>query len=155
MPRLICALTLGATALALWVSAASAAGQSGPAAGTGTLGPDTITSVQADGPNLVVEGTTTGVVDGTFNATFTETFREVVHQDGSVNLTGTLVFTGSTPCGVGTWTQQLVGRAESDGTFSGQSTTIDQGKSTVDLTTEYSFVGAGNTFTYSGQYRCP
>lgn len=154
MRRHSLAAVLGIGAVLLFAAAASAGGPPSPAAGAGTLGADTITSVQPAGPNLIVEGTTTGALGGTFDATFVESFRDVVHPDGSVNITGRVDFTGSTPCGTGTWTQRLVVQVAPDGTFSGQTATIDDASATVPLHTQYSFVGAGNAFAYDGTYHC-
>jgi hypothetical protein len=141
-------------ALLALVSAGAAIGSPATAAGTGAVGADTITSVrQADG-NVIIEGSTTGTLGGTFDASFSESFRDVVHASGEVEIAGVVVLTGSTPCGSGTWTQRLVVHVAPDGSFTGQTATVDQGESTVPVTTEFSFVGASNTFTYRGAYTC-
>lgn len=124
------------------------------AAGAGALGPDLITSVRHAGGNTIVEGTSSGALTGTFTATFTESFRDVIHADGSVNITGTVSLTGQTPCGTGNWTQRLVVHVAPDGSFDGQTAAIDAAAATVPVRTQYSFSGALNTFTYAGSYGC-
>ena len=124
------------------------------ASGAGALGPDTITSVNTAGGNAIVEGTSSGVLTGTFQAAFTESFRDVVHADGSVDISATVSLQGRTPCGSGRWTQSLVVHVAPDGSFAGQTAAIDIGSGTVAVQTEYVFRGAGNAFTYAGSYSC-
>lgn len=125
-----------------------------PASGAGALGPDTITSVSTAGGNTILEGTSSGVLTGTFGATFSETFRDVIHQDGSVDITATVVLQGQTPCGNGRWTQSVLVHVAPDGSFTGETAAIDTGAATVAIRTEYSFRGTGNAFTYAGSYGC-
>lgn len=125
-----------------------------PASGAGALGPDTITSVSTSGGNTIVEGKSSGVLTGTFEAAFSESFRDVVHVDGSVDISATVSLQGQTPCGSGRWTQSLVVHVAPDGSFAGQTAAIDAGSATVAVQTEYLFSGAGNAFTYAGSYSC-
>ena len=41
-----------------------------------------------------------------------------------------------------------------DGTFSGETASIDAAAATVPVRTQYSFAGTGDTFTYEGSYSC-
>ena len=122
--------------------------------GAGALGPDRVTSVRTAGGNIIIVGTSSGVLGGTFQAEFTESFRDVIHADGSVNIAGTVTLKGQTPCGTGSWTQRLIVHVAPDGSFSGQTAAIDAAAATIPLRTQYSFSGAANTFTYAGSYSC-
>lgn len=104
--------------------------------------------------NTIVEGTSSGVLTGTFEAGFSESFRDVVHLDGSVDISATVSLQGQTPCGSGRWTQSVVVHVAPDGSFAGQTAAIDAGSATVAVQTEFLFRGAGNTFTYVGSYSC-
>ena len=149
------AIVLAIAAMAL-LGASPALADAGhqAAAGTGALGPDTVTSVRTAGGNTIIVGTSSGTLGGTFQATFTESFRDVIHADGSVNIAGTVSLKGQTPCGAGNWAQRLVVHVAPDGSFSGQTAAIDEAAPTIPLRTQYSFSGAGNTFTYAGSYSC-
>lgn len=148
-------ITFVAAAIALASgSAALACSGSAAASGGGVLGPDTITGVQVAGGNVILDGTSSGALTGTLDSAFTESFRDVVHADGSVDITATVALQGQTSCGAGSWTQALVVHVAPDGSFTGQTSTIDDAAATVPVSTEYSFSGAGNAFTYTGSYSC-
>src|ERR1700746_1461367 len=72
-----------------------------PASGAGALGPDTIKSVSTADGNAGVAGTSSGALTGTFEAAFTKSFRDVVHADGSVDISATVSLQGQTACGSG------------------------------------------------------
>ena len=149
------AIVLAAAAMALLSASPALAGAGRqPAAGSGALGPDLVTSVRTAGGNTIVVGTSTGALGGTFQAGFTESFRDVIHADGSVNIAGTVSLEGQTPCGTGSWTQRLVVHVAPDGSFSGQTAAINAAAATIPLRTQYSFRGAASTFAYAGSYSC-
>ena len=150
-----CAVVLAAAASLLATATPAFAGSGRlPASGAGALGPDTITTVSTAGGNTILEGTSSGVLTGTFQATFSEAFRDVVHVDGSVDITATVALQGQTPCGNGRWTQAVLVHVTPDGSFTGQTAAIDTGAATVAIQTEYSFRGTGNAFTYAGSFSC-
>src|SRR4029077_18638959 len=47
------------------------------------------------GDNLIITFNVTGTITGTFVGSFVGTEMQVVHRDGSINLHGSFVFTGS------------------------------------------------------------
>ena len=66
---------------------------------------------QQVGDNLIITFNVTGTITGTFVGSFVNTEMQVVHPDGSINLHGSFVFTGSVNGSSGT----LVGTYEGIG----------------------------------------
>jgi Protein of unknown function (DUF3224) len=88
-----CALAIAGTALTL--PSAVANGPPIPASGGffpcfNYAGPP-----QHVGDNLIIRFNVTGTVTGTFTGSFVGTEMQVVHHDGSINIHGSFVFTGS------------------------------------------------------------
>ena len=65
------------------------------------------------GDNLIITFNVTGTATGTFTGSFVGTEMQVVHRDGSINLHGSLVFTGSVGNNSGTliFTYEGIGNA--------------------------------------------
>src|SRR5512133_2367414 len=88
-----CALAIAGTALTL--PSAVASGTPQPASGGffpcfNYAGPP-----QQVGDNLIITFNVTGTITGTFVGSFVGTEMQVVHPDGSINLHGSFVFSGS------------------------------------------------------------
>src|SRR4029453_2895560 len=88
-----CALAIAGTALTL--PSAVASGPPIPASGGffpcfNYAGPP-----HHGGDNLIIRFNVTGTVTGTFTGSFVGTEMQVVHHDGSINIHGSFVFTGS------------------------------------------------------------
>ena len=79
-----------------------AAGAPQPASGTLQITSETVDSVRVADGNTFRVVTLSGIATGTFAGPFTETDHEVIHADGSVNLQGMGVQSGTLgTCGTG------------------------------------------------------
>jgi hypothetical protein len=132
-----------------------------PAAGTFVEGPETITSEQQSGGNLVIELTRAVTFTGTYTGVGQAAERIVIHSDGSTNVHITIAFTGLA-CGAPARLEFLLaGQGQLDenfenGTIAGHYTTTDGGQSaspTMRGDGEISGI-AGVGGTYDGQVRC-
>lgn len=143
-------------ALVLAASAVAGAAAGAPARATSTheaVGGGTtalvITSQRQDGSNLVLEGTSTGVLTGTISGTIEESLRWVIHADGTgvVQLSGT--FTGTIgDCGAVTVPNHAV-IAGTPASYTGHTVALGPGPGY-----ELFLSGGGGAFTYSGRYHC-
>ena len=88
-----CALAIAGTALTL--PSAVASGPPLPASGGFILCFNYAGPPQHVGDNLIIRFNVTGTVSGTFVGSFVGTDMWVVHPDGSINIHGSFVFTGS------------------------------------------------------------
>jgi hypothetical protein len=132
-----------------------------PLAGTGTGEILTleITSSREAGGNRIESRELTGRVDGTLQGEFVEHVSGVVHRDGRVTFSGTMVFTGTVgDCGEGTITLGLSGRGEVP--MAGFPVTeasvrvIDQAANTVAVSGVGTVQQEGPFLTYAIQYVC-
>jgi hypothetical protein len=136
-----------------------AAGGPQPASGTLQITSETVDSVRVAGGNTIRVVTLGGFLTGTFDGPFTETDREVIHSDGSVNLQGKGVQSGTLgTCGTGS--VPYVTEAQGDiFTLSGRFQTIDQAASTstplkIHSVDTFTVDNATGLATYSGTYHC-
>lgn len=132
-----------------------------PLAGTGTGAIETleITSSREAGGNRIESRELTGWVDGTLQGDFVEHVSGVVHRDGRVTFSGTMMFTGTVgECGEGTITLGLSGQGEVP--IPGFPVTeasvrvIDQAANTVAVTGVGTIQQQGPNLTYAIQYVC-
>jgi hypothetical protein len=90
---------------------------------------------------------TTGITTGTYvGAGHTTTFK-----DGSAVDHFKYVFTGSTPCGTGSFTNSGGGSVTADNVETGHFTTVDDSTNTARIHIDVDFVRVGGV---TGTYRC-
>jgi hypothetical protein len=147
--------------LAALAPAAPAVAATQPAAGTFVEGPETVTSEELAGGNLVLELTREVTFTGTYTGVGHASERIVIHSDGSTNVHIDIAFTGLA-CGRPAQLEFLMaGQGQLDANFengaiAGSYSTIAGGQSptgTIPGSGRISGV-AGVGGTYEGQVQC-
>jgi hypothetical protein len=132
-----------------------------PAAGSFVEGPETVTSEQQAGGNIIVELTRAVVFTGTYTGVGQADERIVIHSDGSTNVHIRIAFTGLA-CGEPAQLDFLLaaqGQLDANlqnGTVAGHYTTVDGGQTpsrTIRGNGEINGI-AGVGGSYDGQVHC-
>jgi hypothetical protein len=149
---------LTATAVALVAAVPSPASSSIAVAGGAVPTSTTFTSVRSADGNTLVEGFGTHAWTGDLAGTSTVNIHFVIHSDGQLTYQGFGTFTGTTPCGTGTFDVVASGSGPFPGPASGKIVTVNDAKESVaihmQLNTVLFLTPAGAVFTYSGDVRC-
>jgi hypothetical protein len=127
--------------------------------GTGAIATVEITSSREAGGNRIESRELTGTVTGTLDGEFVEHVSGVVHRDGRVTFSGTMVFTGTVgECGEGTITLGLSGQGEVPvpgfPITEASVRVIEQAANTVAVTGVGTVQQEGVLLTYAIQYVC-
>ena len=124
------------------------------AAGSALLTGGQILDVHAGGGNTHVDSLTNGVIGGTLNGTLLLETHTVFHPNGNRTFHAFLTFTGSTPCGPGSFTALAEGAGIIVAVSEGHITSVAGDTNTANIHLELEFAQIGPTFTYSGTFHC-
>ena len=153
MKRVFAAVVAGGFAVLLAAPASAESGPPAESSGSGSFVVVSATSRTADG-NTFLDLSFVGVTTGTMTGTFTEMVTEAIHPDGSVTFKGSGTFTGTVPCGSGSYNFQVEGQGTPT-SLSGRFRSIDDAAATVTIHTVNTFMTTSPvTFVYSGMYTC-
>jgi hypothetical protein len=111
----------------------------------------------ADGNTFyVVDGTIPST--GTLSGTFVGVSQQVVFADGSGGDHVKYTFTGSTPCGSGSFeisgAGKLYGENQPVDSETGHFTSVDNASNTIGIHVDVDFTRVGNDLTFTGTYHC-
>jgi hypothetical protein len=148
---------LVATSIGLAVAGRSAATSSIAVAGSAVPTSAALTARTAD-RNVIIAGSGTHAWTGSLTGTSAIDVRFVVHPAGILTYQGFLTFTGTTPCGTGTFHLASSGNGPFPGPITGHATTIDEADASVRLHADLEVVlfltPVGAVATYTGDVQC-
>jgi hypothetical protein len=115
----------------------------------------TVLDSRTVGGNLIEEHIWVRDVTGDLTGTVTETFRVITHPDGHATFQGRAAFTGTTPCGTGSFDAGFAGTGDTiTGVFTGPWGSVDGGRNSAHILLTGSFLTVFPVTTVTADYRC-
>jgi hypothetical protein len=148
-------LVLISTAALLAHAATAAASPPQPFTASGSLLYVNDTYDRNAGPNMIQRIDDAAVSSsGTVTGTYLGGGHQTIFGNGTAVDQFRFVFTGSTPCGPGSFTMSGTGRITADDVETGHFTTADASSNTAGIHVDIDFVRVGSDFTFTGAYHC-
>jgi hypothetical protein len=115
----------------------------------------TLVDSRAAGGNTIQDFIFVRDVTGDITGTVTSTFRGVLHPNGQFTFEGRSTYTGTTPCGTGSFDTGFAGNNIGTTFSTGQAQSVDGGRNSAHILFTGTFAnGLFRVSTLTGSYRC-